>query len=341
MKTLLKNKEAVHCETEQEAQQVLKALHEDGYRWWDGASLTISSNNWNVYTENTCYSNRVGYAPYSFYSEEGYEILSATDFLLRVGLPERWKVERTADNHQILNDWANKVSSGQDHQGYSVGRGYIHSHNIDTSSSPRSGNDPAYTEITFEQFKQHILNKMKTYKLKKTYPGSPELGAISCEDMSGYPEYWEEINEPFPRGAYLKVLQKGGRYTTHPQIAKILNVEDRDKVYYAAPDTDYIKFVQMTSFYNCPEVLIGKHEGKFYAYVYCASHFKEVSLYEYQQYSKVEIAGYNMERVGSNYKFGCQTFTAEELNVIRRIVNHTTVTIGGTEITKELLNKIK
>ena len=74
----------------------------------------------------------------------------------------------------ILSKWANKDSGTDRHAGYGPSN-YIHSHNIDNSPFPRSGNKSVgYTEITFEQFKKHVLKQEDMdkeiigYKLKES-----------------------------------------------------------------------------------------------------------------------------------------------------------------------------
>lgn len=64
----------VHCPTEELAKQVLKIAHEAGMKWWSG--------NLYIYNENTCYKLNEGlYADLKYYTNEGYTILPAEDFI--------------------------------------------------------------------------------------------------------------------------------------------------------------------------------------------------------------------------------------------------------------------
>lgn len=71
--------------------------------------------------------------------------------------PERWFIRRTADNFQIINDWANQHLQPTGAVGQFVHRdGLVH---LDNRGFARGGEPPReYQEITFEQFRTRILN---------------------------------------------------------------------------------------------------------------------------------------------------------------------------------------
>lgn len=74
------NKIAVHCKTEEEANDFCKQMHEHGMKWKDGDSyLNISC--WDRYRDKTSYNNHGGYASYIFYEEEKHTILEWSDYM--------------------------------------------------------------------------------------------------------------------------------------------------------------------------------------------------------------------------------------------------------------------
>lgn len=69
---------AIHCETVEEANILMKMLDEAGYYWSSGRSYS-TSNNWNHYEENTCYSSSGGYAPIEHYIYENFTVFKFKD----------------------------------------------------------------------------------------------------------------------------------------------------------------------------------------------------------------------------------------------------------------------
>lgn len=67
---------AVHCDTEEKANEFLKIADEFGYKWCNGESYT-DCNEWNRYDEQTCYDlESGGYADYKFFKQENYTIVA-------------------------------------------------------------------------------------------------------------------------------------------------------------------------------------------------------------------------------------------------------------------------
>jgi len=57
IKDLKGQKIAIHCPTEQEADELMKILYENGYTWADGKNIYAHTNNrWRVNKQETCYS---------------------------------------------------------------------------------------------------------------------------------------------------------------------------------------------------------------------------------------------------------------------------------------------
>ena len=79
IKDAIKENTAIHCETEEEAERILKMANELGYRWYDGDRFTYT-NEWNVYGNKTCYDIKRGiHGGYRLYRANEYTIINSTD----------------------------------------------------------------------------------------------------------------------------------------------------------------------------------------------------------------------------------------------------------------------
>lgn len=77
---------AIHCDTEEKANKLLKAFDEYGKRWCSGERY-IDDNCWSEYKEKTCYDNEhddSGYCNVNFYKENDYKIYEFEDIDLDV-----------------------------------------------------------------------------------------------------------------------------------------------------------------------------------------------------------------------------------------------------------------
>lgn len=68
----------IHCDTEEKADNLLKAFAAMGKRWNNGASY-LCYNNYESYMKQTCYSNDGLYCYYEFYKKYGYIIYEYED----------------------------------------------------------------------------------------------------------------------------------------------------------------------------------------------------------------------------------------------------------------------
>lgn len=126
-------------------------------------------------------------------------------------LPEKWCVLRdTKEKGGILSEWANKDSGTSLHGGCGD-RNYIHSDNIDKTSSPRSGKKTlGYTEITFEEFKKYVLKQggmdkeIIGYKLKEDCKQYEEAALKIMNANWGTPKYY--VTDSW----CIKALEKAG-----------------------------------------------------------------------------------------------------------------------------------
>lgn len=64
---------AIHCDTEEKANLLLKAFDKMGKRWANDESY-LKDDHWDDEKENTCYSNENLYCYKSWYSDNGYKV---------------------------------------------------------------------------------------------------------------------------------------------------------------------------------------------------------------------------------------------------------------------------
>jgi hypothetical protein len=71
----------INCETEQEANKLLKIANELGYKWRDGDKFT-QINDFLYYQNKTCYNIKKGmYQNFAYYTDYGYTILRYRDII--------------------------------------------------------------------------------------------------------------------------------------------------------------------------------------------------------------------------------------------------------------------
>ncbi len=100
---------AVHCDTEEKANEFLKLAHGVGYKWCNGESL-LEDNYYQNDLEKTCYlvgSEGFEYSPEYFYIEEGYEVVEfkqekENNMKFKVGDKVRVKVKSGLKKGQLL-----------------------------------------------------------------------------------------------------------------------------------------------------------------------------------------------------------------------------------------------
>lgn len=74
------NKIAVHCKTEEEAEDFCKQMHERGMKWSDGKSY-LECTEYEYYRDKTCYTVRGKFSYYDFFEKERYKILEWSDYM--------------------------------------------------------------------------------------------------------------------------------------------------------------------------------------------------------------------------------------------------------------------
>lgn len=74
------NKIAVHCKTEEEAEDFCKQMHERGMKWGDRRSY-LECTEYEHYRDKTCYTVRGTFSYYDFFEGEGYKILEWSGYM--------------------------------------------------------------------------------------------------------------------------------------------------------------------------------------------------------------------------------------------------------------------
>ena len=69
---------AIHCKTEEEANELLKAFDKMGKEWSGGGSY-LDKVYWDCYKENTCYDNMNKFAFIKYYKSHYYKIYEFED----------------------------------------------------------------------------------------------------------------------------------------------------------------------------------------------------------------------------------------------------------------------
>ena len=96
-------------------------------------------------------------------------------------LPEEWEIMRDKNNYLVINAWMNKHHNREpkNYGYYEDDHGIVNNVNLHKSCSKE------YTEITFEQFKEYVLNQPKQETMKKedfTIEGSEALKKAFVEE---------------------------------------------------------------------------------------------------------------------------------------------------------------
>jgi len=153
-----------------------------------GFPILYSHNTIDEYIGNGRGDNKPSYSNFFREPEDIPEITTEQfkKYVIGEDIPEKWVILRDKDNYKIINDWVNKHPVEGDADDYNLRGGYIHSH----AASPtgiykrvRGTIQKGYTEITFEQFKEHILKQKvmsKTYKIERSK--LKEMYDAACEN---------------------------------------------------------------------------------------------------------------------------------------------------------------
>lgn len=206
--------------------------------------------------------------------------------------------------------------------------------------------------FSYQEWKQLINNnnsnmekKITGYKLKKDLPDL-KAGVIFTKDTNGG---WEYEADPVQYWYSDRNVQNTEWF--EPVYEEDIKIGDIVK---CKPDAQHkvaagyvpglvFKVTKIDNVYSGIVVFGGKDgAGVFGVDLVKATH-EEIRQYEQSQ--KVVIGSYMLEKRSSGeYKFGCKLFKKEDILLIRRLVTDSeiraNITIQGTKITEELLDKI-
>lgn len=101
--TIIKEKEAVHCKTEEEAKEVLAIADKLGLQWASERSY-LESTNWDRSRSNICYYLGEGMFGSVETLEIGYSIISAEEFVKRYEAFKNRFEERSLSPESILQE---------------------------------------------------------------------------------------------------------------------------------------------------------------------------------------------------------------------------------------------
>lgn len=69
----------IHCDTEEKANQLLKAFHKLGKKWLFSGASYLRTNYWSIKRKNTCYDNKYGYQSLNWYKKHIWTIYEFED----------------------------------------------------------------------------------------------------------------------------------------------------------------------------------------------------------------------------------------------------------------------
>jgi len=129
---------------------------------------------------------------------EGWSFL-AKDYVLKetaFALPSKWCIKVTEENVETLGKW--RSSGPLKDERYVDGSWYLHTPKHGAKGFNENRKDPEYTEITFEQFKQHVLKESPVVETTKE---------IDMKDIQ------EEVKKRFPIGCKFIPVDGDNTYT--------------------------------------------------------------------------------------------------------------------------------
>ena len=114
---------AVHCKTEEEAEDFCKKMHERGMKWNGNGDSFLETTKYHTFQKETCYSGTGCYCPYDYYKENEYTILEWSDYMqkefTKADLKDGMVIEtRERGRYLVLGNRAIKNSGYNSLNGY-------------------------------------------------------------------------------------------------------------------------------------------------------------------------------------------------------------------------------
>jgi hypothetical protein len=163
----LTEKQVVHCPELWMAEKLANQFFKQ-----DKIRLEKMIENWHIKESYTCYRlDMQTDLSVDFYSNNGFQIINFNDLDFEFVLPKKWCVKRNIDNFSILNRWANSFQAKSIFIG---AEGYLHIAEYNgLLYVVFCSIDSGFTEITFEQFQEHVLGKEPS-NVEKVFSGGIE-----------------------------------------------------------------------------------------------------------------------------------------------------------------------
>jgi hypothetical protein len=251
--------------------------------------------------------------------------------------PEKWAILRTDRNYRVINEWFEQHHRGS----YSDREYYLHNVPGGGMYDAVAGRalKPGYTEITFEQFQEHVLNikpemkgKIIGYKSLGVTKSKEEWETFLGRSIEGDAEFTPVYEEQFKEGDFVWAINDGGNGLNsqkEPEIVQIVNSSFTEQATGLMHNwTHVVQPIARKHYYNVNAI---------------TAKFRKATTQEVEEALSVEIGGYRSEFVEDTVKFGCQTISKEEVQALYKWLNKSfkvEVSIENTPITKELLQKI-
>jgi len=331
---------------------------------WRGDSDLIR---WGDFT-GYLHSNKVWASDVKKSIEISYEQFKTHVLKITNMLPKKWFIERNEKNYKVVNKWAEdqKLTKAN----YNATTGYIYSEPVNNKNHRLSCTDDynllehnLFTEINFEQFQEFVL-KIKTNNMKqigwKFKPNQDQFIKAACAIVSYLPYGTSTINSKVLKFEFDEESIEKLRDADVLELWFEPVYEDKFKV----GDWVYIKntdtSVSYSRYYGCEVGHVAQIEKIDFEFGnataedprYYGNKFnvrgeslRKATAEEIELYDSVDIAGYKAEKVKDGIKFGCQTIPMSVLdaleNLMERDVFTTTLKIESTDITLDIIKKLK
>lgn len=290
----------------------------------------------------------------NWFIEEKFEKVKAEDVIFAANPPANWTVKATnKEEEKAINAYARTI--GGDH--WTDEKNFAHTHYLQVENGKYSRGWPheqeGYTNITFNQFK--ILTNMNTdtkeiigYKCPSDlYGGAIKAKEIykKCLNPDFYEpttidndsvvlpkeivETWEPVyEEEFKVGDWIYITNTRSAVATYSQYgASVGDVEQIKRIAAEGGNATIDDPRYFGDNFNL------RGEG-----------FRKATEQEILDAKSVELYGYSAKKTENGVKFGCQSFTKDELLFVKRLVTSTkingTLSIHETVVTKDLINKL-
>ena len=321
----------------------------DKYNWRNIKDNLFENEDYIVYGTITYLGEECISVEYLGYKGDNYYIVPISE-LIRIGivepefvLPQTWWVRVTKENIDVLKQWRFNNTISRLEIGWVVAMAYNgHSFNKEHNNEPYTNNYDFGVEITYQQFLKYVLKQetmnITGYKVLKLVPLTTfKIGQIIpkdsgvFEECKNFPEFFESIyEEEYKIGDW--VIAIGKNHTC-----------DNDNFPINIP-WKILEFSSSINGIKNYHVYVDKSSTNIKGICTNINSIRKATEEEIQAAENVEINGYKANYSKGEYvKFGCKSFTKTEIKCFLALLDYdidAKITIGSTQITSEILNKI-